>query len=601
MNQLHREQQHTPKVSIGMPVYNGEKYIREALDSLLAQTFTDFELIISDNASTDATEAICREYAARDPRLRYVRQSENGGGTANFQFVLDEAVGEYFMWAAFDDLWGNHCLDHALRRINSMDVGFAFPTFVLRSIYLKISMKMPKNIFSCIEDIDRNRRLLGFANLHHLSHKCNIVYSLFRTEVIRAVCAIQDISNDGLMAMVLLGMTRGVIVDGFHFSKRYEIVWPGFGRAFLNLANRTCSKDFSIIRDRSFATAKSLFPELSKSLDEIRVAYDPQRFCSNYRIINRSAASWENHERGSMLPTVSIGMPVYNGTKYIREALDSLLAQTFRDFELIVSDNASTDDTESICREYASRDTRIRYVRQSENMGPIKNFQFVLDEAKGEYFMWAAADDVWDVKYIETLLPVSSVYQCLAYGFVQQIGANGKRMMHPANYRKFEFTGNRFIRRLKYYMEPGVLGKANPIYGIFPIITLRAIGLSCLESGKSGGDMIFLYVLLDRMEIRHAGPVYLYKRIHNDCVVVGGGGGGVTQEIEKPSVLAKLIAFLRGAVHGPMLGQYIKRSSSIGSVFLAFFYPICVVLLAGYLFFYKMHKILKMSFDCYES
>ena len=95
-----------PRVSIGMPVFNGDKFIREALDSLLAQTFTDFELIISDNASTDRTEAICREYAERDKRIRYVRQAENLGPAANFRFVLDEAVGEYFMWAAADDLNG---------------------------------------------------------------------------------------------------------------------------------------------------------------------------------------------------------------------------------------------------------------------------------------------------------------------------------------------------------------------------------------------------------------------------------------------------------------------------------------------------------------
>src|ERR1035437_6848500 len=94
----------SPKVSIGMRVYNGGKYIRRALASLLAQTFTDFELIISDNASTDGTEAICREYAAGDPRIRYVRQGENLGAMANFRFVLNEAGGEYFMWAAHDDV-----------------------------------------------------------------------------------------------------------------------------------------------------------------------------------------------------------------------------------------------------------------------------------------------------------------------------------------------------------------------------------------------------------------------------------------------------------------------------------------------------------------
>ncbi|MCI0563749.1 MAG: glycosyltransferase, partial [Nitrososphaera sp.] len=68
-----------PQVSVGMPVYNGERYVKAALDAVLAQTFRDFELIISDNASTDATGEICREYAARDPRIRYSRNDENIG------------------------------------------------------------------------------------------------------------------------------------------------------------------------------------------------------------------------------------------------------------------------------------------------------------------------------------------------------------------------------------------------------------------------------------------------------------------------------------------------------------------------------------------
>lgn len=86
-----------------MPVYNGETFIREALDSLLAQSFIDYELIISDNASTDNTEIICREYAAKDHRIRYVRQLENRGATENFRLLIDEAAAKYFMWAAADD------------------------------------------------------------------------------------------------------------------------------------------------------------------------------------------------------------------------------------------------------------------------------------------------------------------------------------------------------------------------------------------------------------------------------------------------------------------------------------------------------------------
>lgn len=100
------------------------------------------------------------------------------------------------------------------------------------------------------------------------------------------------------------------------------------------------------------------------------------------------------------IPQVSIGMPVYNGEKFIREALDSLLAQTFTNFELIISDNSSTDRTEDICREYSDRDIRIIYIRQIENIGAAANFKYVLDRSTAEYFMWAAADDVRSTDYI---------------------------------------------------------------------------------------------------------------------------------------------------------------------------------------------------------
>src|ERR1700761_38911 len=92
-----------PLLSIGLFVYNGERYIREAIDSFLSQTFTDFELIISDNASTDATEQICLDYAAKDSRVRYSRNPRNMGAGWNVRRVAELATGKYFRWAACDD------------------------------------------------------------------------------------------------------------------------------------------------------------------------------------------------------------------------------------------------------------------------------------------------------------------------------------------------------------------------------------------------------------------------------------------------------------------------------------------------------------------
>jgi glycosyltransferase involved in cell wall biosynthesis len=92
-------------------------------------------------------------------------------------------------------------------------------------------------------------------------------------------------------------------------------------------------------------------------------------------------------------PTVSIGMPVYNGANYLRRAVQSILTQDYEDFELIISDNASTDETESICREFAECDGRIRYFRNETNIGASQNYNKVFRLARGQFFKWAAHDD----------------------------------------------------------------------------------------------------------------------------------------------------------------------------------------------------------------
>ncbi len=96
-------------------------------------------------------------------------------------------------------------------------------------------------------------------------------------------------------------------------------------------------------------------------------------------------------------PLVSIGLPTYNGAAHLRGALDSLLAQDYPEIEILISDNASTDDTPAILSEYAAR---VKIVRQESNIGAAANFKFVLQEARGELFMWAGDDDRWEPSYV---------------------------------------------------------------------------------------------------------------------------------------------------------------------------------------------------------
>lgn len=116
---------HAPRVSIGLPAYNGAQTLAQTIDSLLAQTLTDFELIISDNASTDDTVAIVEEYIQRDPRVRLIRQPVNLGANGNFSAVVEAARGKYFKWATCSDLVSSDFLQRCV------DVLDTYPEVVL--------------------------------------------------------------------------------------------------------------------------------------------------------------------------------------------------------------------------------------------------------------------------------------------------------------------------------------------------------------------------------------------------------------------------------------------------------------------------------------
>jgi glycosyltransferase involved in cell wall biosynthesis len=107
-----------PRLSIGLPVYNGEKYVAESLEALLGQSFTDFELIISDNASTDSTADICRRYEKQDSRVRYFRQPRNVGMAPNVNFIVGQARGELYKEASHDDLYADNLLERCIEALD---------------------------------------------------------------------------------------------------------------------------------------------------------------------------------------------------------------------------------------------------------------------------------------------------------------------------------------------------------------------------------------------------------------------------------------------------------------------------------------------------
>ena len=222
-------------------------------------------------------------------------------------------------------------------------------------------------------------------------------------------------------------------------------------------------------------------------------------------------------------PKVSIGMLVWNGEDFIRLALDSLLAQDFKNFEIILSDNASTDNTEKICEEYVKKDERIRYVRQNENIGANKNFNFVLDKAKGEYFMWASYDDLWEPSYISEMVKAldNNKSVVIAFCFSDNIDKNGNLMRtHYCPTGPGIFSQGTVFKRVLAFLTKGM--PLPFVYGLMRTQVIKKIGgfsgfkkikKDALNRGQYALDVLIEFRLIFEGDLYITNKVLFHHRL----------------------------------------------------------------------------------------
>ncbi|MFT5051725.1 MAG: glycosyltransferase involved in cell wall biosynthesis [Chlamydiales bacterium] len=191
-----------PRLSVGVPVFNGERFLRLALDSVLAQTYTDFEVVICDNASDDGTQEICREYAARDGRIRYLRSETNLGAAANYNRTFKESRGELFKWMPHDDAIDPVNLQ---RCVEALD---ADPTVVLAYPRTSIIDEEGQEIRRVDEGLhmpfEKPHTRLGWLVTHMLM--CNAVVGVVRRETLAQTRLIDGFSGSDCILLVELAM-----------------------------------------------------------------------------------------------------------------------------------------------------------------------------------------------------------------------------------------------------------------------------------------------------------------------------------------------------------------------------------------------------------
>lgn len=214
-------QQSTPKVSIGLPVYNGENYLAQAVDSVLSQTFTDFELIISDNASTDQTEQICRAYQSQDSRVHYYRVEINKGAGWNFNRVVELSCGKYFKWLAHDDLIAPTFLEEAVRAFESN------PQVVLVTSKVQVIDQHNQKIdqFDIQIRTNSNSPKERFLDLLLVWHNCLDVFGLIRSDLLHKTALMGNYTSGDSVLLAHLGLLAPFykIPDFLLISRRHPL------------------------------------------------------------------------------------------------------------------------------------------------------------------------------------------------------------------------------------------------------------------------------------------------------------------------------------------------------------------------------------------
>jgi glycosyltransferase involved in cell wall biosynthesis len=215
-------------------------------------------------------------------------------------------------------------------------------------------------------------------------------------------------------------------------------------------------------------------------------------------------------------PKISLGMPVLNGEKHIHYALDGIFKQTFKNFNLIIYDNASTDKTLSICEKYQKRFKNIIIYKQKKKVSGIENWISVLKKASSKYFLFCAHDDVFKEKeYLKNLVnKISS--DTIPFGTINIIDEKNNFIKHICNDKIYNYNGPSIYRRLKFFITPSIFGKNNIIYGMHErkhILKILEFFKKTIYIKYNYMDNYLNYKILNEKKISHVIRATLLKRI----------------------------------------------------------------------------------------
>lgn len=515
-------------ISIIVPIYNKEDYLPQCLDSIINQSYTNFEVLLVNDGSTDSSGIICQEYAERDSRFRYI-EKENGGVSSARNLGLERSEGAYITFIDSDDWVEFNYLEvlyNALRE-NNADVAISsYKSYYLDGkFYLRVYSSQEEE-FLRIGKRNRDVFLEEFPKLGKLNHDFHCIASkLFKRELLESQKFDESINyGEDLYFFFNLYLKMQSII----YVKEATYIYRQHGTNItLNFTESLALQEIQIHEQilksaESQGIATFYYLEKLKYLVSLRIEQFPYSDAiKNYETI---VSEFENRVTYPQ-PLISLIVPIYNVANYLGLCLDSITKQTYSNIEILLINYGSSDGSKEICQEFVNRDRRFHYFeRENGDLSDARNVGII--HSQGEFISFIDSDDWIDPTYVEDL------YKAALLNDSEVVVSNYKEFHNEQNvylihffddYYERNYIGEELIQQLPFLERKDLSFTTS--WGI--LFSRRLFECISFPKGKNIEDTRTNYRLF--AESYHS--TYIHKSLYNYRVGLDSISGNINEKL----------------------------------------------------------------------
>ena len=515
-------------ISIIVPIYNKEDYLRQCLDSIINQSYTNFEVLLVNDGSTDSSGIICQEYSERDSRFRYI-EKKNGGVSSARNLGLERSEGAYITFIDSDDWVEFNYLEvlyNALRENNTDVVISSYKSYYLDgNFYLRVYSSQEEE-FLRIGKRNRDVFLEEFPKLGKLNHDFHCIASkLFKRELLESQKFDESINyGEDLYFFFNLYLKMQSII----YVKEATYIYRQHGTNItLNFTESLALQEIQIHEQilksaENQGIASFYYLEKLKYIVSLRIEQFP--YSDAIKKYETIVSDLENRVTYPQ-PLISLIVPIYNVENYLWMCLDSIAKQTYSNIEVVLINDGSSDGSKEICQEFVNRDNRFRYFEK--NNGGLSDARNVgIIRSQGDFISFIDSDDWIDSTYVEDL------YKAALLNDSEVVVSNYKEFHNEQNvylihffddYYERNYNGEELIQQLPFLERKDLSFTTS--WGI--LFSRRLFECISFPKGKNIEDTRTNYRLF--AESYHS--TYIHKSLYNYRVGLDSISGNINEKL----------------------------------------------------------------------